>query len=159
VRVYAVPLFRRLFRFTSRATSEIDTDVNDEIAFHLEMRVRELMNRGWSVEAAQAEAARQFGDQARTASYCRRLDADKERHAFQIPGRRALGSCVWRANVQPAARLSAVALLTIALGIGATTLVFSVVTPAAGAPAVCERRSIDGRAIVASRLRRRQGIH
>ena len=45
-------LFKRLFRFTSRSTGEIRTDVGDEIAFHLEMRTRELIDRGWTADAA-----------------------------------------------------------------------------------------------------------
>jgi len=34
--------FRRLFRFTSRTRAEIARDVREEVAFHLELRIREL---------------------------------------------------------------------------------------------------------------------
>jgi putative ABC transport system permease protein len=132
----AVARFRRLFRFTSRAKSDIDADLQDEIAFHLEMRIRELMARGWTAEAAKREATRQFGDQGQTASYCRRLDADKERGMrFRILVGELWQDLVYGARMfsrQPG--LSAVALLTIALGIGATTLVFSVVYASLLAP-------------------------
>ena len=124
-----MPRLRRLFRFSSRTPRDIDTDVRDEIAFHLEMRVRELVERGWSADAARQEARRQFGDVATTAAYCRRLDADKE---TGMRFRRRLDE-LWQ-DIAYGARMlyrhpghSAVALLTIALGIGATTLVFSVV--------------------------------
>jgi putative ABC transport system permease protein len=136
MRIAAVPRLRRLFRFSSRTHPDIHADVRDEIAFHLEMRVRELVDRGWSVDAARQEASRQFGDEAATAAYCGRLDADKEtgmrmrRHFEEL----------WQ-DVMYGARMlyrqpghSAVALLTIAVGIGATTLVFSVVHAALLAP-------------------------
>jgi putative ABC transport system permease protein len=127
---------RRLFRFTWRSRKEIDADVQDEIAFHLEMRVRELVDRGWSADAAEREARRQFGDVTRTAAYCRRLDADKEQGMrLRLPVHELWQDLVYGARMlyrQPG--LSAVALLTIALGIGATTLVFSVVHASLLAP-------------------------
>jgi putative ABC transport system permease protein len=131
-----VPSFKRLFRFTSRSGREIDADVGEEISFHLEMRVRELVERGWPVDAAQREARRQFGDVKRTATYCRRLDADKEsgmRLRRVIDELRQDLLYGWRMLYrQPGA--SIVALLTIALGIGATTLVFSLVHASLLAP-------------------------
>jgi putative ABC transport system permease protein len=131
-----VPRLRRLFRFTSRTRGDIDVDVQDEITFHLEMRVRELIRGGWSRDAAEREARRQFGDVTRTAAYCRRLDVDKE-SGMRL--RRPLDE-LWQDLVYATRMLyrqpgpSAVALLTIALGIGATTLVFSVVHASLLAP-------------------------
>src|SRR5215207_10818201 len=52
---------RRAFRLALRR-QRIEADVNDEVAFHLEMRVTELVARGWTPEAARAEAHRRFGD-------------------------------------------------------------------------------------------------
>src|SRR5512147_536183 len=121
--------FRRLFRYSFRSRAEIATDIEDEISFHLEMRVRELVDRGWSTEDAIREARRQFGDVSTTAAYCRGLDTRKER-------RKRMGGYVgelWQDLVYGVRMLyrqpghSVVALLTIAVGIGATTLVFSVV--------------------------------
>src|SRR5512134_4181511 len=71
-------MFRRLFRFTSRTAVEIDDDIRDEIAFHVEMHVRDLVDAGWSPDAARAEARRRFGDVGATATYCRRMDIEKE---------------------------------------------------------------------------------
>lgn len=131
-----MPFLRRLFRFSSRSRGDIARDVRDEIAFHLEMRARELMQRGWSREPAFREAERQFGDLEGTAAYCRRLDLEKER-SMRI--HHYLGE-LWQ-DLTYGARLlyrhpghSVVALLTIAIGIGATTLVFSVVHAALLAP-------------------------
>lgn len=127
---------RRLFRFSFRTRGDIAADVRDEIAFHLEMRVRELVDRGWPPEAASREARRQFGDVNTTAAYCRRLDVEREkgmrlrRYAGELWQDLAYG--VRMLYRQPGH--SAVALLTIALGIGATTLVFSVVHASLLAP-------------------------
>jgi putative ABC transport system permease protein len=129
-------VLRRLFRFSGRSRKDIATDVRDEIAFHLEMRVRELVDHGWSRDAAVQEARRQFGDVNTTAAYCRRLDVEKEKGMRM---RRYAGE-LWQ-DLSYGARMlhrqpghSAVALLTIALGIGATTLVFSVVYASLLAP-------------------------
>ena len=43
-------------------------EVNDELAFHLEMRTRELIERGMEPAAARREAARRAGDLQRTRS-------------------------------------------------------------------------------------------
>lgn len=121
--------FRRLFRFPSRTRTDIAADVHDEIAFHLEMRTQELIDRGWSPDAASDEATRQFGDLTQTAAYCRRLDSDTE-NGMRL---RLRVDELWQDVVYAMRMLyrqpgpSAIALLTIALGIGATTLVFSVV--------------------------------
>jgi putative ABC transport system permease protein len=131
-----VPRLRRLFRFTSRTRGDIDVDVQDEIAFHLEMRVKELVRGGWSRDAAEREARRQFGDVTRTTRYCRRLDADKE-SGMRL---RRLFTELWQ-DLEYGARMlyrqpghSAIALLTVALGVAATTLVFSVVHASLLAP-------------------------
>src|SRR5262245_18957327 len=72
---------RRLFRFPWRTGREIRRDNDEELAFHLEMRARELVERGMSPRAAADEARRQFGDLEYTKVYCQRLDARQEREA------------------------------------------------------------------------------
>lgn len=120
---------RRLFRFGSRTAHEIDADIRDEIAFHFDMRVQDLVERGWSHDAARQEARRQFGDVGTTAAYCRRMDTSKEhdmrwrRRCSELWQDLVYGTRLLRR--QPG--VSVVALLTIAIGVGATTLVFSVV--------------------------------
>ena len=120
---------RWLFRFSSRSRGDIDADIRDEIAFHLDARIQELVERGWTREAASREAARQFGNAAATAEYCRDLDLDTENHVrlsrLFDEVRQDIAYTVRTFAAQPA--FTAIALLTIALGIGATTIVFSVV--------------------------------
>src|SRR3954471_10075602 len=136
VRERAPVRFRRLFKFSSRTPAEIDRDIRDEVAFHLEQRIRELVDAGSSPEAARAEAHRQFGDVAATAAYCRRMDTRGETHM-----RLRLRVDEFRQDLTYGMRMlqrqrgtTAVALLTIALGIGATSLVFAVVHAALLAP-------------------------
>src|SRR5215510_14201527 len=44
----------------------LDQEVDEEIAFHVEMRTRELVDRGVDPRAAREEALRRFGNLART---------------------------------------------------------------------------------------------
>jgi putative ABC transport system permease protein len=127
---------KRLFRFSSRTRREVDRDVRDEVAFHLDLRTRELIDAGLSREQARARAERQFGDVAATVAYCQSMDTrtegrgrirrlTEELHQDLAYGVRSLLK-------QPA--LTTIAALTIALGIGATCLVFAVVYAALLAP-------------------------
>ena len=56
-----------------RTPREIEGDIEDELAFHLEQRERELVGRGMSQQAARAEALRRFGDVEQVRAACRRV--------------------------------------------------------------------------------------
>jgi putative ABC transport system permease protein len=118
--------YRREFRLWG---STPDRDADDEIRFHLEMRVAELVDAGMSEAAARAEAMRAFGSQA---------DVRREVRAIDRQTSRRLQVTTWlldlRHDVVAAARqfrkapgFAAAAVLTIALGIGPTTAIFGVV--------------------------------
>ena len=128
--------FRRLFRFSSRTDAEIDRDIRDEVAFHLDLRVRELVEAGSSPERAHAEAQRQFGDLAATAAYIRSLDTRKEtRMRWRQRAEELRQDLTYGIRMLARQRgLTAVAVLTIALGVGATVIVFAVVHAALLAP-------------------------
>jgi predicted permease len=53
------PLWRRYSRLFGPDPA---ADVEDELRFHLEAKIEDLVTQGWSPEAARQEAERQFGD-------------------------------------------------------------------------------------------------
>jgi putative ABC transport system permease protein len=55
------PRVRRLFRLAVRRPGRAAAEMDDEIRFHIDMRVAQLVARGWPRDAAQIEAQRLFG--------------------------------------------------------------------------------------------------
>ncbi|MBC7790209.1 MAG: ABC transporter permease [Anaerolineae bacterium] len=107
----------------------ISRDVQDEIAFHLAMREERLRAQGVSDADAPADARKRFGDVARIADECQAIGSERE----QTRQRAELLQSVWQ-DLRYAARslaktpaFTAAALLTLTLGIGATTAVFTIV--------------------------------
>lgn len=107
----------------------IDPDVHAEIDFHIEGRIRELVRRGWTEPRARAFVLERFGDVNSVEVACRAYDAQRVDGAT-----RRLTMEAWLRDVRLAARslmrssgFTAVVVLTLALGVGASTAVFSVV--------------------------------
>ena len=119
---------RRIFRFPWRTGGQIEHEVDAELRFHLDRRTEELVEQGMTPEAARREAVRQFGDLAYTREYCRALDGRTERKV-----RRTMLLSELRQDLRYAVRMLAkhpgfttVVVLSLAVGIGATSTIFSV---------------------------------
>ncbi|HEX3928598.1 MAG TPA: ABC transporter permease [Gemmatimonadales bacterium] len=103
-------------------------EVRDELQFHLDMRVRDLLAQGYDRDAAERLAREEFRDGARVAAECRQLATDREQSVRRTRYLSNLVQDVGYAFRMLRKRMG-FALLTIvplALGIGAATAMYSV---------------------------------
>ena len=104
-------------------------DVDVELEFHLAARARDLARSGVESGEARAQAEREFGDLDDARRYMRamddlaRLSARRERYMSEFT--QDLVYAMRRLRAAPAFALTAI--LTMALGIGANTAIFSIV--------------------------------
>jgi putative ABC transport system permease protein len=119
---------KRVFRVPGSGR-RIDEDLEQEFRFHLEGRIEELMEREHLArDEAEREALRRFGDYESYRRQAHQIDASmahrRSRMEFLDTIKRELGRAARLLLRTPS--FSLIALVTLALGIGATTAIYAV---------------------------------
>jgi putative ABC transport system permease protein len=119
------PAWRRYVRFFG---PRIVADLDDELRFHVEMRVRDFMARGMSETEARAATALRLGDLADARGECVTIANRTQRRMTRAQILDAFGQDVKFAlrSLGRQKAWTAIAVLTLALGIGANSAMFSV---------------------------------
>lgn len=131
-----MPKRRRGFDSVVRSRAALEREIAAEVAFHLEMATRDLMNQGMNESDARAEAARRFGDQDRVDAECRRLgrERDRKRSRIELIDEIRQDTTFALRQLARARGFATVAISTLGLGIGVTACVFSVLRAVVLAP-------------------------
>ena len=126
--VSRIPGVWRLVRLPP-AERDVRAAVDDELAFHLDAVADELVAAGRSPEEARREAAARFGDLEQVRRHCYRIASHHQTAMRRTDHLAALWHDLAYATrgARRAPGFSLVVLLTLALCIGATTAMFSVV--------------------------------
>jgi predicted permease len=123
---------RRPFWYLRRRRETVQSEVDEELSLHLELRVEELLARGLSADEARREALRLFGDLEGAREYCRRQDQEKEgrmqRRLMLEDLAQDVRICL--RGLMRAPLMTAAIVTTVGVGIGATTAIFGAIDAA-----------------------------
>lgn len=118
---------RRAFQLP-RAADRLEEELEAEFRFHLEERIDEFVAQGMSREDAEREVQLRFGDREAHLSRAREIDAAALRQERRSDLLRTLGREMRRAArvLRRDRAFTVIAFVTLALGLGATTAIFTV---------------------------------
>jgi putative ABC transport system permease protein len=122
------PGWRRLLRLT-RDEDALEREVDEELEFHLAMREEKLRRHGVSIDEARAEAHARFGDTMHVREECLDIDRQHTREAKLMDWLESVVGDLRFAyrTLRRAPVFTVVVTVTLALGIGATSAMFSLV--------------------------------
>jgi len=118
------PRWRRYLRFWR---ANVRADIDDEIRFHFDARIEELVSQGVPAEDARRRAAEEFGDVESVREQLRAIDdrlAKRRGHAEWLDGIRQDVAFAAR-SLRGSPGVATAIVLTLALGLGVNTAVFS----------------------------------
>jgi len=120
---------RRLLAVVRRGPRAQAKEIDEEIAFHVQERIDALLDRGWTLADAKAEALRRFGDleTERAAMFAAARHRDRRLDVFEWVDAVRTDLRVAARQLRRAPTFAVGAIAAFALGVGANATMFSVI--------------------------------